>query len=90
MASLHLPTIWASTLTAATIFIVAFISKWLRKPRSFNVPVVGAEAGDVNALKSRYVQEADALLREGHEKVECPTRQIGLGADETSSVADSW
>ncbi|KAI0894638.1 putative cytochrome P450 [Annulohypoxylon nitens] len=68
MASLHLPTIWASMLTAATIFIVAFISKWLRKPRSFNVPVVGAEAGDVNALKSRYVQEADALLREGYEK----------------------
>ncbi|KAI0888409.1 putative cytochrome P450 [Annulohypoxylon maeteangense] len=68
MASLHLPTIWVSTLTAATIFVVAVISKWLRKPRSFNVPVVGAEAGDVNVLKNRYVQEADAVLREGYEK----------------------
>ncbi|KAI1380500.1 putative cytochrome P450 [Hypoxylon crocopeplum] len=68
MSSLHMPTLWISTLTAAVIFIVAVITKWLRKPRPFNLPVVGAEVGDINALKGRYVQEADALLREGYEK----------------------
>lgn len=69
MTSLHLPTLWASALTAATIFIVASISRWLRKPKSFNVPIVGADSGDINALKARYVQEADNVLREGYERV---------------------
>ncbi|KAI0386473.1 putative cytochrome P450 [Hypomontagnella monticulosa] len=68
MASIHMPTLWTSTLTAAIILIVAVVSKWLRKPKSFNLPVVGADKEDVNTLKTRYVQEADALLREGYEK----------------------
>lgn len=69
MANLHTITLWNSILTAAIIFIIAIISKRLRKPKSFNIPVVGADSGDLNALKGRYVQEADALLREGYEKV---------------------
>lgn len=68
MASFYLPALWVSTLTAATIFVVAVISKWLQKPRSFNLPTVGVETRDVNVLKTRYVQEADSLLREGYEK----------------------
>ncbi|KAI1400090.1 putative cytochrome P450 [Hypoxylon fuscum] len=68
MANLHTITLWNSILTAAIIFIIAIISKRLRKPKSFNIPVVGADSGDLNALKGRYVQEADALLREGYEK----------------------
>ncbi|KAI0178730.1 putative cytochrome P450 [Hypoxylon sp. FL1284] len=68
MASLHLPTLWASALTAVTIFVVAAISRWLRRSKTLNLPIAGADSGDVNALKARYVQEADALLREGYEK----------------------
>ncbi|KAI2627006.1 putative cytochrome P450 [Hypomontagnella submonticulosa] len=68
MASIQMPTLWTSTLTAAIVLVVAVISKWLRKPKSFNLPIVGADEGDVNTLKTRYVQEADALLREGYEK----------------------
>ncbi|KAI5861410.1 putative cytochrome P450 [Durotheca rogersii] len=68
MGSLHVPTLWISTLTAATVLVVALISSWLRRPKSFNLPVLGADSGDINALKSRYVHEADALLREGYEK----------------------
>ncbi|KAI0163957.1 cytochrome P450 [Xylariaceae sp. FL1272] len=57
---------WAATVTA--LLVAAALTKYFTKPKSFNVPLVGAEKGDFNTLKGRYVQEADVLLREGYEK----------------------
>ncbi|RYP18529.1 hypothetical protein DL765_003904 [Monosporascus sp. GIB2] len=67
MDSFEMPTLLVSAITATSILIVAFLSR-LRSTRTFNLPILGIEDGDPDALKMRYVQEADVLLREGYEK----------------------
>lgn len=63
------PTWWATAITAISVLLVAFLTRHLRGPKTFDLPILGIESGDVNALKTRYVQEADVLLREGYLKV---------------------
>lgn len=62
-------TVLASVITAIAILTVAFLTKNIRGPKKFDLPIVGSEDGDTNALKMRYVQEADVLLREGYQRV---------------------
>jgi hypothetical protein len=64
--------IWGLAATVVTVLFRTVIIAYLRRPKPFAVPVVGADTGDINTLKGRYVQEADALLREGYEKVSYP------------------
>lgn len=64
-------TLLASSLGALVLFVSAFAI--FQKPKTFNVPTVGLGDADSNTLKLRYVQEADVLLREGHQKVRTPS-----------------
>ena len=66
---LDAPTWWATAFTAVSVLLVAFLTRHLRGPKTFDLPILGIESGDTNALKTRYVQEADVLLREGYQKV---------------------
>ncbi|RFU81283.1 cytochrome p450 [Trichoderma arundinaceum] len=68
MESLPTSSLISSALTVATFIIMALFSGYWRSPKSFNVPTLGADSTEPNALKMRYVQEADVLLREGYEK----------------------
>jgi hypothetical protein len=64
---------WMSpALAAIVVVLVALLSGYKRTAKRFNVPILGEDSTDPNALKMRYVQEADALLREGYEKVVLP------------------
>ncbi|KAI3320182.1 cytochrome P450 [Xylariaceae sp. AK1471] len=63
----YMPSLLTLAATVVTVLVGNAITIYLRRPRSFAVPIVGADAGDINALKGRYVHEADVLLREGHE-----------------------
>ncbi|KAI1334099.1 putative cytochrome P450 [Xylariaceae sp. FL0016] len=68
MESIPIPISWASALITAVVVAVAIAPRWLHRRKVFTVPTLGAESNDVNLLKTRYVQEADVLLREGYEK----------------------
>ena len=60
---------WATAITAAIALLAAFLTRQRSGPKTFNLPVLGIDTGDANTLKTRYVQEADVLLREGYHKV---------------------
>lgn len=60
--------LWSLAAAIATVIVGNLISTHLRLSKSISVPTVGADTGDVNVLKRRYVQEADVVLREGYEK----------------------
>jgi ent-kaurene oxidase len=55
--------------TAVTVVVGGAITAYLRRPKSFDLPMVGIDNSDLATLKGRYVQEADVLLREGYQKV---------------------
>jgi hypothetical protein len=69
MDSPYMSVLFTLTATLVTFIVGNIITTYLRRPGSFAVPMVGADTGDINVLKGRYVQEADVLLREGHKKV---------------------
>ncbi|PTB65505.1 cytochrome P450 [Trichoderma citrinoviride] len=51
---------WMSpALTAVAVVLVAFLSGYKNSPKGFNVPTLGEDSTDPNALKMRYVHEAD-------------------------------
>ncbi|KAI0459174.1 cytochrome P450 [Xylaria acuta] len=68
MNSPHMPILWTLAATVLTALVGNVITLYFKRLKTFAVPTVGAGTGDVNALKGRYVHEADVLLREGHEK----------------------
>ncbi|KAI0540306.1 cytochrome P450 [Xylaria digitata] len=68
MDSTHMPILWTLAATAMAAWAGKVITKLFRRLNAFTVPMVGAEIGDINTLKGRYVREADVLLREGYEK----------------------
>ncbi|KAJ3578612.1 hypothetical protein NPX13_g1957 [Xylaria arbuscula] len=53
---------------AVALFAIIIIAKYLGRRKRFDIPMVGVGTNDIESLKSRYVQQADALLREGYEK----------------------
>ncbi|KAI1809370.1 cytochrome P450 [Poronia punctata] len=60
--------IWTVVATAVAVLIGSVIAMFARRPKSFNLPMVGFDSSDLATLKARYVQEADVLLREGYQK----------------------
>ncbi|KAI2636616.1 cytochrome P450 [Xylaria nigripes] len=60
--------LWTLAASVATVLLGNAIARYLRQPRTFDVPFVGADTDDLATLKGRYAQEADVLLREGYIK----------------------
>lgn len=69
MDSLDASAWWATAFTTVLALFAVFLTWQRREPKTFNLPVLGVDSNDANTLKTRYVQEADALLREGYHKV---------------------
>lgn len=72
MHTIQTPGIWILATLGMIALLAIVVAKVLGRRKSFDVPTVGAGTSDIESLKSRYVQQADALLREGHEKVITP------------------
>ncbi|KAI0477527.1 putative cytochrome P450 [Xylariaceae sp. FL0804] len=90
MALLDTQMPWTAILLAAVCSVIAMISSWWLGPKLFPLPIVGAADHHPRALKLRYVQEADALLREGYEQVERHTSpSIPPVTDLSSQFGDS-
>ncbi|KAI1639434.1 cytochrome P450 [Biscogniauxia mediterranea] len=68
MDTIDLSSFWTSSLAAGAIVILTIIARLLQRPKTFKLPTVGIDTTDTHVLKSRYVQEADVVLREGYEK----------------------
>ena len=72
---------WMSpALTAVAVVLVAFLSGYKNSPKGFNVPTLGEDSTDSNALKMRYVHEADVILSRR-------IRKGSLPSDDPSSQA---
>jgi hypothetical protein len=69
MESPYVPILWTLSAAVMTAFLGNVFIAHLRHRKTFALPIVGAGTGDINALKERYVKEADVLLREGYERV---------------------
>ena len=54
--------------TGIAVVIVAVIFPFKRSSNTFDVPFVGLEDGDLAKAKSKYVHEADQILRDGFQK----------------------
>ncbi len=72
----YMSILWTLPALAMTALARNIITKFLKRLQGFAVPMVGADTSDVDALKWRYVQQADVLLREGHEKVSYMLRPL--------------
>lgn len=59
--------LWTLAVTIITLFLGNIIITYAKQRKAFTLPSVGAGSSDINALKERYVKEADVLLREGYE-----------------------
>jgi len=70
--------LWTVVATAVTVVIGGAVTAYLRRPKSFNLPMVGIDNNDIATLRGRYVQEADVLLREGYQKVSRVHRYLWL------------
>ncbi|KAI8955479.1 cytochrome P450 [Xylaria longipes] len=68
MDSPNMSILWTLAATVLTALVGNVITLYFKRLKTFAVPTVGVENDDVNALKGRYVHEADVLLREGYEK----------------------
>ncbi|KAK5626397.1 hypothetical protein RRF57_002112 [Xylaria bambusicola] len=68
MHTLQTPILWTVHALGVAALVASIIIHILRRSKSFDVPIVGVDTSDVDSLKSRYVQQADTLLREGYEK----------------------
>ncbi|KAI1369844.1 cytochrome P450 [Xylaria arbuscula] len=69
MHTIQTPTMSATAVIAAVaLFAIIIIAKYLGRRKRFDVPMVGVGTNDIESLKSRYVQQADVVLREGYEK----------------------
>ncbi|KAI0408465.1 cytochrome P450 [Xylaria palmicola] len=60
--------IWALAALAIALFVGNFLAAYFRSSKVFNIPTVGINTGNSSALKDRYVNEADVLLREGYQR----------------------
>ncbi|KAI1175879.1 cytochrome P450 [Nemania sp. FL0916] len=60
--------LWTVATLAIAVVVRNVITTYFRQSKAFEVPTVGEGTEDINALKRRYVHEADSLLREGYEK----------------------
>lgn len=69
--------LWTLAVTIITLFLGNIIITYAKQRKAFTLPSVGAGSSDINALKERYVKEADVLLREGYEGV---SYHVGLQA----------
>ncbi|KAH7040883.1 cytochrome P450 [Microdochium trichocladiopsis] len=64
----HNQIVLASGAATLSLALGIVLVKKLSRPDEFKVPLVGGEDADINALKLRYVREADVVLQEGYEK----------------------
>ncbi|KAI1132848.1 cytochrome P450 [Nemania abortiva] len=62
------PVLWSLAAAAVIAFLRNALTTYHKQRRAFTLPIVGADTDDINALKQRYVKEADVLLREGYER----------------------
>ncbi|KAI1310574.1 cytochrome P450 [Xylaria venustula] len=69
MAITDMPVLVLAVLAiTASVASIITIARFLKQFQGFAVPMVGADTSDIDTLKSRFVQQADLLLREGYEK----------------------
>ncbi|KAI0097264.1 cytochrome P450 [Nemania sp. FL0031] len=68
MESLFMSILWSLAAAAMTAVLANALTTYRKRREAFVLPIVGADTADINALKERYVKEADVLLREGYER----------------------